>query len=131
MRVVLDTNVLLAAFATRGLCEAVFETCLSAHEMVLSEHILQEVARQLQEKFHLPRRRAREIVEFLRSAATVVEPAEVPPSACRDVSDLPVLGTAEAGGADCLVSGDEDLLSLGRYGRTAVLSPRQFHDELA
>ena len=25
MKVVLDTNVLLAAFATRGLCEAVFE----------------------------------------------------------------------------------------------------------
>jgi predicted nucleic acid-binding protein len=40
---VLDTNVLLAAFATRGLCEAVFEACLADHDVVLSEHILREL----------------------------------------------------------------------------------------
>ena len=43
MRVVVDTNVLLAAFATHGLCEAVLEQALSSHQLVLSEHILDEV----------------------------------------------------------------------------------------
>ncbi|MGC9453981.1 MAG: putative toxin-antitoxin system toxin component, PIN family [Phycisphaerae bacterium] len=130
MKVVPDTNALLAAFGTRGLCEAVFEICLTDHQIVLCEHILRQLNRHLRGKFHLPAAAARETVDFLRTNAALVEPAAVPPSACRDESDLPVLGTADAAGADCLISGDTDLLSLGRFGRTLILSPRQFHDHL-
>ena len=35
MRVFLDTNMLVAAFATRGLCEDVLRTTLSEHELVI------------------------------------------------------------------------------------------------
>ena len=38
MRIALDTNVLLAAFATRGLCEAQLETCLAGHDLVALAH---------------------------------------------------------------------------------------------
>jgi hypothetical protein len=34
---VLDANVVVAAFAVRGLCEPVFELCLDSHEILLSE----------------------------------------------------------------------------------------------
>lgn len=44
MRVVLDTNVLLAGVATHGLCEALLILCYQSHDVVLSEHILGEVA---------------------------------------------------------------------------------------
>ena len=37
MRIVLDANVMVAAFAARGLCEALFELCLGSHEILLSE----------------------------------------------------------------------------------------------
>jgi predicted nucleic acid-binding protein len=47
VKVVLDTNVLLAAFAARGLCEAVFEACPASHEIILSDHILGELQRHL------------------------------------------------------------------------------------
>jgi len=35
--VVLDTNVLLSAFAARGLCEAVYQLCLAQHQIVRRE----------------------------------------------------------------------------------------------
>jgi predicted nucleic acid-binding protein len=40
MKVVLDTNVLIAAIATRGLCEALFELCLEKHEFAASPPLL-------------------------------------------------------------------------------------------
>jgi hypothetical protein len=37
MKVVLDSNVLLAAFGTKGTCEAVLAATLAAHELIISE----------------------------------------------------------------------------------------------
>jgi putative PIN family toxin of toxin-antitoxin system len=128
--VVLDTNVLLAAFATRGLCEAVFEACLASHEIVLSEHILGELRRHLAGKLKMPPEQADALLSFLRKQATLVAPAKVPADACRDRTDLAVLGTALAARADCLVTGDRELLDLGTFHRTAILTPRAFHDRL-
>ena len=130
MKVVLDTNVLLAAFATRGLCEAVFEVSLDAHEIVLSSHILNELRRHLRGKLKLPADRIDDITSFLKERATWVKPAKVPAGSCRDRSDLAVLGTAVAGQADCLVTGDKDLLTLRKFKSIPILTPRSFYDSL-
>ena len=130
MKVVLDTNVLLAAFGTHGLCESVLELCLERHGVFLSEHILSELHRHLCTKFRLPPARAREVENFLRENAAVIEPATMPPSACRDADDLPVLGTCQAAGADFLVTGDADLLVLSSCGPTKILNPREFYERI-
>lgn len=130
MKVVLDTNVLLAAFAARGLCEALLEACLESHEIIISQHILDEVREHLIRKLKVPPRQAGATVRFLKEVAVIVEPVKVPKDACRDRTDLPVIGTALAAGADCLVSGDKDLLALGRFENIPILSPRAFYDSL-
>jgi len=71
-------SILLAAFATHGLCEALFQACLVGHELVTSEHILDEFQRNLTGKFRIPVRRAGELPASRASA-----PA--------DVEDLPVI----------------------------------------
>ncbi len=130
MRVVLDTNVLAAAFASRGLCEAVVEVCLNSHDIFLAEAILAELRRYLERKLKMPAGQANDILSFLREQATMVEPLEVPPDACRDADDLAVLGTALAADADYLVTGDKDLLVLGQFRGVPIVSPRAFHSEL-
>lgn len=130
MRVVLDSNVLRAAFATHGLCEAIVLACIDRHDLILWDAIAEEVRRHLAGKFKLPRDRVRRNVEFLRENATFVVPREVPASACRDSADCAILGTAVAGRADCIVTGDADLLVLGRYEHVRILSPRDFHERL-
>jgi putative PIN family toxin of toxin-antitoxin system len=127
VRVVLDTNVIVAAFGTRGLCEDVVRVCLSRHEIFLSEAIFREVQEQLPKKFKLPFARAAEIVSLLRERAEIVEPALIPAGACRDAKDLVILGTAVSAHADCLVTGDRDLLDLGAYEGIAIVTPREFH----
>jgi len=130
VKVVLDTNVLLAAFATRGLCEAVLEACLASQELFVSEHILTELRRHLTGKLRVPVQQADDILAFLREHAQIVQPAPLPATACRDRTDLPVLGTAIAAKAGCLVTGDRDLLELKRFGEISIVSPREFHDRL-
>lgn len=130
MKVVLDTNVLLAAFGTRGLCEAVVELVLAFHQPVSSEPLIAETLGHLAGKFKMPPARVAEIEQFIRAYFVVVEPARVRHDACRDPDDLVVLGTAVAARADCIVSGDKDLLSLGQYDTIPILSPRGFYEAL-
>ena len=130
MKVVLDANVLVAAFAARGLCEAVYQVCLADHEVVVSDYLLREVRSALRGKLKLSAGHADEIVALIRENALIVRPTEVEADACRDPQDLPVLGTLLAGQADCLVTGDQDLLALKRFHSVPILSPRAFHDRL-
>lgn len=102
--------------------------CVDGHEVILCEAILAEVRRHLAGKFKMPARQADEIVAFLREHAQLVEPAEVARDACRDPNDRMVLGAAVAGGADCVVTGDADLLVLKSFEGIPILTPRGFYD---
>jgi putative PIN family toxin of toxin-antitoxin system len=127
VRVFLDTNVLVAAFATRGLCADVFRLVLAEHELLVSAALIEEVTRTLTKKIHVPDPVVREIVAFLRASASTVEGApERPPIVVRDPDDLVILGGALSGGADVLVTGDKDLLVLGKVGALRILDPRGF-----
>ncbi len=95
-----------------------------------SEYILKELRRHLRAKFKVPASGADQVIAFLREHVALVKPAKVPAGACRDRSDLPVLGTAVAAEADCLVTGDRDLLDLKEFRGVPILSPRAFHDRL-
>ena len=131
MRVVLDANVLIAAFATRGLCESLLEVCLSDHELVVSEHLLAaEVQHNFAVKLKLPVGTIQDILSLLRDRGTLMVPDFVEEDACRDANDLPILGLAQAASADCIVTGDKDLLVLGRFGTIPIYSPRMFADSL-
>lgn len=127
MRVFLDTNVLVAAFATRGLCADVFRLVLADHELLVSATLIEELTRALTRKVRVPEPVVREVVAFLRASASFVERApEPPPVAVRDPDDAVILGEALAGGADVLVTGDRDLLVLERVGALRILDPRGF-----
>jgi putative PIN family toxin of toxin-antitoxin system len=127
LRVFLDTNLLVAAFATRGLCADVFRLVLAEHELLVSAALIEEVTRALTKKIRVPDQMVREIVAFLRAAGSTVEGApERPPIVIRDPDDLVILAGALSGGADVLVTGDKDLLVLGKVGALRILDPRGF-----
>ena len=130
MKVVLDTNVIVAAFAARGLCAAVFQLCLTKYRIVLSEYILSEVAEGLANKIRLPHVTVQEIIQFLREHAQMVTPEAIEESICEDEQDLPIIGTALSGNAHFLITGDKDLLSLQKYKSIEILSPREFWERV-
>jgi uncharacterized protein len=130
VRLLLDTNVLASAFATRGLCADVLRVALSDHELVVPEVVLDELRRVLRTKFRVPQPLVADIETLLREHDVVPKPKSSGTVRLRDSSDEWVLASAVAGRADLIVSGDGDLLVLGRAGPVPVLSPRQFWDSL-
>jgi putative PIN family toxin of toxin-antitoxin system len=126
MKVILDANIVVAAFASRGLCESIFELCLDSHEIILSEHLLDEISRNLIKKIKLPKEGVYEIIELLRENAPFLSPEPLPPNTCRDSDDIKVLGLATSSGADCIITGDKDLLVLKKFRAVPILTPRDF-----
>jgi putative PIN family toxin of toxin-antitoxin system len=132
VKVVLDTNVLLSAAFFRGLCDEVVAHCLitPAIELVLSQYILDEFTRHATGKLGGSSDRVAAYLQELRRRCDIVVPAQVPPDACDDPDDLPVLGTAVAARAGVLVTGDKALLKLASYEGIDILAPRAFHERM-
>jgi len=126
MRVILDTNVILAAFAGRGLAHALFELCLEKHEMIISEHILSEVQRNLQKKLKMPKDKILMIAEYLKEFCTFGSYKRLGKEACRDVDDVKILGLSEAAKPDYIITGDKDLLVLKKFHCVPIITPREF-----
>ncbi len=134
MRVVLDTNVLVSGLAFPGgpPGRLVSAWRAGAFDLAVSDFLLDELAR------ILPAMAARtgftddderDFLDLLRAMAQVVELgrgalAEAQASGVRDPNDVPILATLIAAGADCLVTGDRDLLTLA--GQYPILSPADF-----
>jgi putative PIN family toxin of toxin-antitoxin system len=126
MRLVLDANVLIAAFVARGTCAELLEYCVREHEPVTSEAILEEARRNLVDKIRVTAAQADQTVRLLRTRLEVVEPAALEHPVCRDPDDDVVLGTAVAGRCEAIVTGDKDLLDLVEHGAIRMVSPRAF-----
>ena len=130
MRVALDTNVLVSAVATRGLCADVFNLVLAEHELIVGEAVLSELRRILTKRIRVPTKTVDEFVALLRQEGVVVKEAESFPVKIRDEDDLVVLSEAIAGGAEVLVTGDRDLLELTETLPLQILSPRAYWEQL-
>jgi putative PIN family toxin of toxin-antitoxin system len=128
VRVCLDTTVLVAAIATRGLAADVLRLILAEHDLLIPEVVLGELRRVLAAKLKLPPARIDEVEAFLREHEVVPKPARVLEIEVRDRADAWVLASAVAGRADVLVTGDQDLLVLGNRAPLPLLDPRGFWD---
>jgi putative PIN family toxin of toxin-antitoxin system len=126
MKIILDSNIIIAAFAAEGLCHALFELCVDQHEIIISEHILSEVSDNLKNKIKLPVHIIEEIIQYLNEAARKENPPGLTQNVCRDYTDDMILSLAEISGAEYIITGDDDLLILNTYKSTSIIKPRDF-----
>ena len=130
MRVLLDTNVLAAAFGTRGLCADVLRVVLAEHQLVVGEVVLTELERVLAKRFKVLTATVGEILSFLREYEVVPKPKKPAAEPVRDPSDGWILASAVDGRADVLITGDRDLLDLSDRSPLPILDPRGFWTRL-
>ena len=126
MKIVLDANVIIAAFAARGLCESIMEVCLSEHEIALSDDLLDETLRNLRDKIKQPKDVVNNIGTFLREHSNISIPSPLASDICRDPDDIKILGLAVASNADYIVTGVKNLLVLKSFQGIPILNPRSF-----
>ena len=125
MKLVVDTNVLVAGLAGEGFCRDIVKRRLLAFELFTSQILLNELNDKLRRKFNLnpddlP------LLKIYAAEATIVKPKPLPESVCRDPDDDEVLATALAAKAEMILTGDKDLLVLKEFQGVLIISPRQF-----
>ncbi len=127
MRVVFDTNVLVAAFVTEGLCSVLLARARRKNfDLFVCPKILKEFERILSEKIKAPQALIEEALRMILEASEVIQPSMTIQRVCRDEDDNEILACALSAEADYLVTGDKDLLEIARFEGLKILSPREF-----
>lgn len=130
MRVFLDTNVLVSATATRGLCADLFREALLSHHLIVSAPLLEELERVLASKFGASPEIVAGLVRLLHQDTTLASVGPLPQIDLDDEDDVVILASAIDGGADVFVTGDRGVQAVRSVGPMEILSPRQFWEKL-
>jgi putative PIN family toxin of toxin-antitoxin system len=125
VRVVFDTNVLYSALAAKGFCEEVLDETVGDSVIVWSHAMRKELETVLARRHKIGPATQAALAAYVE-LCEFVEPEHLPKRVCRDKNDDFVLGTALAGKAEVVVTGDNDLLSLKEYRGIRIISPRHF-----
>ena len=130
MKAVLDTNVLVAAFVSDGLCRRLLLRARDRGFMLaITPFIRDEFAGALSRKAGAAAGEIREALELIEEISTSVDTTAGETGftgICRDPDDDSVLACAVAIGANYLVSGDKDLLVLDNCRGVKIIAPRTF-----
>jgi len=127
MRVVFDTNVLVAAVVFPGGAgeAALMRVLAGADRLVLSKAIIDELLEVLARKFARDAEALSHVAVFFSEIGELV----VPRRRLRVVEDEPdnrILECALAGRADAIVTGDKGLLALGRFREVQLITLRSY-----
>jgi len=130
MRVFLDTNVLVSAVATRGLCADVLREVLVSHQLVISSPLIDELKNILHTKIGIPQEIISDFIELLTQDSIFSEKTTLTHIDVRDKDDIVIISTALNGNAEIFVTGDKELLELGIVQSLQIVSPRMFWEAL-
>ncbi len=128
MKVVFDTNVLISAFLTEGVCSKLLVRARKKQfHLTTCPFILNEFQAILRGKLSATKGEIQSAVQLINEAAqSVVHPEHTAVGTCRDAVTIMSLIVFIAFGADYLVTGDADLLALKTFRDKAIIRPRDF-----
>lgn len=128
-RVVLDTNVIVSACLFKGSIAKLVELWKRGDVVPV---ISKETFSELNAVLHYPKFALREdevktiIEDEVLPYFEVIEIADKVSGVCRDSYDDMFLSVAVSAAALWIVTGDKDLLELGKYGGARIVTPNEF-----
>jgi putative PIN family toxin of toxin-antitoxin system len=126
VKVFLDTNVLVSALTTRGLCWELLNVAAAEYNLTLADLVLVELQRILTEKFGMPTALAESMELTLRELAEIAPPAmPLQGVTIDDPDDAPILAAAHSAGVAYFVTGDKALLELKQIEKMHIISTRE------
>lgn len=128
IKVVLDTNVLVAAIVFDGNPRQIIKLAAQKKIVVfISPFIIEEIIRVLSKKFHFEKERLGQVQERIEKSTTLVVPLRKFNIIKTDKTDNKILEAAVEAKVDYLVSGDKKhLLTLRKFRNILILSPKEF-----
>ena len=133
MRVVVDTNVIIsAAISKKSTSFLALELVIDFHKILISSPTFEELQGTLYqlkfERYFFPEDTRPGILETVLRYSSVVVPT-VKVNICRHSKDNKFLELALAGKADCIITGDTDLLILHPFENIPIITPKEFLDK--
>ena len=126
MRVFLDTNVLISAVISRGLCRDLLKTAVEEHDVVVSQLVVDEFERVLREKFGATQPALDKALMLLDDMEINENPVAKFEADALETNDALIFAAALKARADVLVTGDHEMLARGLALPIDVVSPRGF-----
>ncbi len=127
MRVVFDTNIFVSAFVIPGSLgeKAILKIIEGDDTLLLSKVMLDELLHVLSTKFGRDREEISRVAVILSEVAEWVRPT-IRINALNDEPDNRILECAVSGKADLIVTGDKEMLRLGEYENTKIISLKAY-----
>jgi len=128
LRVVLDANIYISAILFGGLPDEIIKLGqIGSIQILLSEHIKNEVLKVLKIKFKWTTSQINEVKHFLSDITEKVDSRSIMIDVVKDdPTDNRILETATTGKASLIISGDSHLLKLRKYKSIKIISPRDY-----
>ncbi|WP_425389560.1 putative toxin-antitoxin system toxin component, PIN family [Ekhidna sp.] len=129
MRVFADTSFLLSSLISDGFSQRVFENILLNHQLVLSQRVRNELVGKLKNKFHVPNAAIDIFLQRMHGYEIIADSKEIL-YRLRDPNDDIILSTAILTGAEVIITGDKDLLTMNdKVQEINILNPREFWEK--
>lgn len=126
MKILFDTNVLVAGFIGSGSCCEIIEDAMYNHQVYYTATIINEFKNTFRNKFNFPESIIEEFAEFIRRFFREGKTIDIVQDVCRDKSDNQILADALFNKIDLIITGDNDLLVLKNYKNIKIISPKNY-----
>jgi putative PIN family toxin of toxin-antitoxin system len=130
MKIVVDTNIYFSAFHKGGKPEAVVNRAANGLDILfISDGIMAELKKTFRKpKLGWTEERIGFIIDYIKRICQKVSihPEHVVTDACRDIDDNIFLECAKAANADCIITGDKDLLVLKEYNGIKIITAKEY-----
>jgi len=127
MRVVYDTNILIAGLLWKGLpYRCLLLAKAGVVELFLCKEIISELSLKLKDKFNFTDIEVKMVIKDIESFSNDIKIEGIMRVVKGDKDDDKFIECACVSNADCIVSGDRHLLDLKSYKEVEILSARDF-----
>ena len=128
MKLVLDTNIFISAFYWGENSQKIIDRIVEGiDELYISNEILDEISDVMSRpKFKSTAEIIKKYTQSIEKIGKKVFLSGKIKGICRDKEDDDIIECGIISGADCLITGDEDLLVLGRYQNLKILSIKDY-----
>jgi len=132
MKIVIDLNIFISAYLSGGIPREITKRYAKRLDtLYITDDIIDEIEKTLKKpKFKLTQSQIDGIVTGIvtYSEKVTVLPQHRVQGICRDPKDDKYIECALASQADCIISGDKDLLTLKEYNGVKFITARDFLD---
>ena len=133
IKAIVDTNIFISGLLCGGFPQKLLDAWEDGEfQLITSDKIIEELVSVLDEpRFDetIDEDASARLITLIKRNAIIVHPTHAI-RICRDPKDNMIIETALAAKADTIVSGDKDLLELGKYQDIKILAPKDFWDLL-